>query len=142
MSETICPAVSTWNAASPQQHPAATHRWGVTPEAIKEVILSGKLPLLELEAEGVAQLKARNIDSLAIFLHPGAVEQYQERLTAWLRESEEEIAARQRAAADEMEAARGHYESLGFEEVPPYYYNPIPGAHYLKADLDAPATRW
>lgn len=36
---------------------------------------------------------------------------------------------------DDMEAARGLYESLGFEEVPPYYYNPIPGAHYLKVDL-------
>jgi ribosomal protein S18 acetylase RimI-like enzyme len=36
---------------------------------------------------------------------------------------------------DDMEAARGLYEALGFEEIPPYYYNPIPGAHYLKAQL-------
>lgn len=36
---------------------------------------------------------------------------------------------------DDMEAARDLYTSLGFEEVPPYYYNPIPGAHYLKATL-------
>jgi ribosomal protein S18 acetylase RimI-like enzyme len=36
---------------------------------------------------------------------------------------------------DDMEAARGMYTSLGFEEVPPYYFNPIPGAHYLKAEL-------
>lgn len=36
---------------------------------------------------------------------------------------------------DEMESARGLYASLGFEEVAPYYYNPIPGAHYLKAQL-------
>jgi len=36
---------------------------------------------------------------------------------------------------DEMEAARGLYAELGFVEVPPYYYNPIPGAHYLKATL-------
>ena len=36
---------------------------------------------------------------------------------------------------DEMEAARGLYTSLGFAEIPPYYYNPIPGAHYLKAEL-------
>jgi hypothetical protein len=33
------------------------------------------------------------------------------------------------------------YASLGFEEIPPYYFNPIPGAHYLKVDLD-PGTRW
>jgi putative acetyltransferase len=36
---------------------------------------------------------------------------------------------------DDMEAARALYEDLGFEEIPPYYHNPIPGAHYLKADL-------
>jgi GNAT superfamily N-acetyltransferase len=36
---------------------------------------------------------------------------------------------------DDMEAARDLYESLGFVEIPPYYYNPIPGAHYLMADL-------
>ena len=36
---------------------------------------------------------------------------------------------------DDMEAARGLYESLGFVEVPPYYFNPLPGAHYLKVEL-------
>lgn len=43
---------------------------------------------------------------------------------------------------DDMEAARGLYVSLGFEDIPPYYFNPVPGAHYLKVMLDAPATRW
>jgi putative acetyltransferase len=36
---------------------------------------------------------------------------------------------------DEMESARELYSTLGFEEIAPYYFNPIPGAHYLKADL-------
>lgn len=36
---------------------------------------------------------------------------------------------------DDMEAARALYEELGFAEIPPYYHNPIAGAHYLKADL-------
>ena len=36
---------------------------------------------------------------------------------------------------DDMEAARGLYAQLGFEEIPPYYFNPIPGAHYLKVQL-------
>lgn len=36
---------------------------------------------------------------------------------------------------DDMEAARTLYEDLGFEEVPPYYHNPIAGAHYLMATL-------
>jgi len=37
---------------------------------------------------------------------------------------------------DVMEAARELYASLGFHDIPPYYFNPIPGAHYFKADLD------
>jgi GNAT superfamily N-acetyltransferase len=36
---------------------------------------------------------------------------------------------------DEMESARELYATLGFEEVAPYYFNPIPGAHYLKVRL-------
>jgi ribosomal protein S18 acetylase RimI-like enzyme len=35
----------------------------------------------------------------------------------------------------DMEAARALYEELGFQEIPPYYHNPIAGAHYLKVDL-------
>lgn len=37
---------------------------------------------------------------------------------------------------DDMESARGLYATLGFETIPPYYFNPLPGAHYLKAELD------
>jgi len=36
---------------------------------------------------------------------------------------------------DDMESARVLYQDLGFEEVPPYYHNPIAGAHYLMARL-------
>ena len=36
---------------------------------------------------------------------------------------------------DDMEAARALYEELGFQEIPPYYHNPLPGAHYLKVEL-------
>lgn len=36
---------------------------------------------------------------------------------------------------DDMASARLLYARLGFEEIAPYYDNPIAGAHYLKADL-------
>ena len=35
----------------------------------------------------------------------------------------------------EMDTARNLYADLGFEEIPPYYHNPISGAHYLKVNL-------
>jgi ribosomal protein S18 acetylase RimI-like enzyme len=36
---------------------------------------------------------------------------------------------------DDMESARSLYEDLGFVPIAPYYFNPAPGAHYLKVDL-------
>ena len=36
---------------------------------------------------------------------------------------------------DDMEIARAMYEELGFKEIPPYYHNPLAGAHYLKVNL-------
>ena len=36
---------------------------------------------------------------------------------------------------NEMESARALYQDLGFEDIPPYYHNPIEGAHYLKVNL-------
>lgn len=35
----------------------------------------------------------------------------------------------------DMEAARALYQEAGFIEIAPYYHNPLPGAHYLMADL-------
>jgi len=43
---------------------------------------------------------------------------------------------------DDMEAARELYASLGFEETEPYYFNPIPGAHYLRVALDGHTTKY
>jgi ribosomal protein S18 acetylase RimI-like enzyme len=36
---------------------------------------------------------------------------------------------------NDMEIARAMYEDLGFKEIPPYYHNPLAGAHYLKVDV-------
>lgn len=35
-----------------------------------------------------------------------------------------------------MEQARALYLSLGFREIPPYRFNPIPGTAFLELDLD------
>jgi putative acetyltransferase len=41
---------------------------------------------------------------------------------------------------DTMKKALGLYRSLGFREIPPYRFNPIPGAIYLEKDLSLPPT--
>ena len=35
----------------------------------------------------------------------------------------------------DMESARALYTDMGFDDIPPYYHNPIPGAHYLQLNL-------
>lgn len=34
-----------------------------------------------------------------------------------------------------MESARALYQDLNFEDIPPYYFNPVEGAHYLRVKL-------
>jgi len=42
----------------------------------------------------------------------------------------------------DMDAARELYASLGFAPTEPYYFNPLPGAHYFRADLDGVVSRY
>ncbi len=56
------------------KHPLVARNWGVTSDAIKEVIRAGRLPLLECETDGAEMLKKRGIDCLTIFLKPPSVE--------------------------------------------------------------------
>ena len=53
--------------------------WGVTTDAIKEVIRAGRLPLIECETDGAEMLKKRGIDCLTIFLKPPSVEVFEVR---------------------------------------------------------------
>jgi hypothetical protein len=42
-------------------HQQVSAQWGVTAEALREVIASGRLPLLEMEVEGVEMVKASKV---------------------------------------------------------------------------------
>ena len=38
---------------------------------------------------------------------------------------------------EHMSAAQAMYSSIGFYEIPPYYFNPLPGVRYMALDLVA-----
>ncbi|GLC37755.1 Adenylate kinase [Pleodorina starrii] len=87
------------------KHPLVARNWGVTADAIKEVIRSGRLPLLECETDGAEMLKKRGIDCLTIFLRPPSLDVFEARLRRHLTESDAEISARLDMARREMDAA-------------------------------------
>jgi guanylate kinase len=70
---------------------------------------AGKLPLLELEAEGAEAIKmGRGVDCLTVFLAPPSLELHEQRLKDWATESDEEVAERQALAAAELEAVQSN----------------------------------
>lgn len=77
---------------------------------------TGKLPLMELEAEGAEAIKLlKGVDCLTIFLAPPSIDAHEQRLKQWATESDEEIAERQEVAAAEMEAVQSSsvYDQVG-----------------------------
>eukprot|EP00775_Hariotina_reticulata_P013032 gene13032-13161_t len=90
-------------------HPLVTRKHAHSWDHVREVIKSGKLPLIELEAEGAEAVKlSKGIDSLTIFLAPPSLEVFEQRLVGWATESDEEVVDRQAAAAAQLAAAQAN----------------------------------
>ncbi|KAG1679244.1 hypothetical protein FOA52_009273 [Chlamydomonas sp. UWO 241] len=87
------------------KHEMVTYRTGVSKAAIKQVIMDGKLPLLELENAGLEMLKASGVDCLSIFLNPPSLEVYRQRLDEWLTETDGDITLRMDMARKMAEGA-------------------------------------
>lgn len=87
-------------------HPMVAHRHAVTTEAVQQVIASGRLPLLDMEAEAAEQMKSAGVDCLTIFLRPPSITVHKQRLERWLTEDDATIAQRQAAAQLERAAAQ------------------------------------
>lgn len=121
------------------------HELASLPGAYKEP--SGALRLLIVEGEPAGCCAMRRLDNVD---YPNACEmkrlyvRQDYRGGGWGRRLAESILQAATLAGydfilldtlDDMETARSLYAGLGFEEIPPYYHNPIPGAHYLMARL-------
>lgn len=58
--------------------------------------------MLDIEAEGAEAIRAKGVDCLTIFLTPPSISTYEDRLKAWLTETDEEIRQRQAEAEQQL----------------------------------------
>lgn len=60
-------------------HSMVAHSWAVRKNALRDVIKSGRLPLIECETDAAEHVKRQGIDCLTIFLRPPSIEAYEVR---------------------------------------------------------------
>jgi ribosomal protein S18 acetylase RimI-like enzyme len=102
--------------------------------AFHEDQAAGCVALRELE-DGVCEMKRLYVRPAFRDLHAGRA-----LVEAILREAREIGYARMRLdTVPAMERARALYRRLGFREIPPYRYNPIPGTAFMELRLDGEA---
>jgi guanylate kinase len=76
--------------------------YGTSFEAVSHVVRSNKLCILDLDINGVKQLKARDFPGRFLFVNPPSIEELERRLRGRGTESEEQMKVRLANAKDEI----------------------------------------
>merc|ERR1712001_307420 len=77
--------------------------YGTSKAAVETVSASGKICILDIDRQGVIQIKETNLNPLYVFIHPPSVEDLEKRLRGRGTETEESLQKRLSAAKVEME---------------------------------------
>jgi guanylate kinase len=78
---------------------------------LDRIVASGKDALLELDVQGMRNVKRLGIDAVTVFIMAPSLEELEQRLRARGTDSDEVIAVRLKNALDEM-AARDEYDNV------------------------------
>jgi guanylate kinase len=81
------------------------NRYGTSKKAIEDVMSGGKRVLLEIEMDGVKQVKQSGMDARYVFIAPPSMQILEDRLRGRKTETEDKINARIAQAKAEMEYA-------------------------------------
>jgi len=77
--------------------------YGTSKAAVETVSVSGKICILDIDMQGVKQIKNTNLNPLYVFIHPPSVDDLEKRLRGRGTETEESLQRRLAAAKAEME---------------------------------------
>ncbi|CAD6219350.1 GSCOCG00004926001-RA-CDS [Cotesia congregata] len=76
--------------------------YGTSKKAVETVINSGKICVLDIEMQGVKQIKNTSLNPLLIFIKPPSVEELERRLRARKTETEESLQRRLNTSIEEI----------------------------------------
>lgn len=80
--------------------------YGTSVSAVKQVSESGKIPILDIEMEGVKQVKKTDLNARFLFLAPPSIEELERRLRGRGTETEDSLRKRLDQATHELEYSR------------------------------------
>lgn len=88
--------------------------YGTSRSAVACVAAQGKICILDIDMQGVKQLKSSGLEAQYVFIEPPSLEVLEVRLRERRTETEESLARRLAAAAGEMEYGRGegHFDRV------------------------------
>ncbi|POS86121.1 hypothetical protein EPUL_002955, partial [Erysiphe pulchra] len=78
------------------------HRYGTSKETIDQILKQNRVPVLDIEMEGVKQIKASQIAARYLFIAPPSLELLEQRLRGRGTEKEESIQKRLAQAQNEL----------------------------------------
>ncbi|CCU78325.1 putative guanylate kinase [Blumeria hordei DH14] len=95
------------------------NRYGTSKATIQDVINSHRVPVLDIEMEGVKQIKDSEIDARYVFISPPSLELLEQRLRGRGSEKEDSIQKRLAQAKYELEYAAidGTYDTIIVNDV-------------------------
>lgn len=82
------------------------NHYGTSVQAVKDIAKKGRICILDIEMEGVKQVKRTDLNARFMFLAPPSVEELERRLRGRGTESEESLSKRLAQAKNELEYAK------------------------------------
>ncbi|KAG5455872.1 MAG: guanylate kinase/L-type calcium channel beta subunit [Olpidium bornovanus] len=76
--------------------------YGTSIQAVRDVVSTGRICILDIDAQGVRSVKRAALNARFVFVAPPSLEELERRLRGRHTENEESVAARLRAAREEI----------------------------------------